>query len=70
MKNQNCGCENGVVFVYFKNEGRHGIRCDCYDCPVCKSGSVSDTVAQSGEEQISVDEYSLLNKQNWGSLMV
>lgn len=65
MKDVNCGCDSGQMYVYYKNESRHSIRCDCYECPICKPESSGGVVVKTGEEEISVNDFTALIAQGW-----
>lgn len=58
-------CEAGEVFVYYKNETNHTIRCDFYYCIYCHPNNSSSAVAQTGEEEIDVGEYDRLSQHGW-----
>jgi hypothetical protein len=61
-----CGdCEDGQLFVFFKNPHRQTVRTDYYYCAICHPSARSSVGPESGEEEISQTEFFDLLDKGW-----
>lgn len=61
-------CDNGDVYICYKNEKGRTIRKDYVHCSNCYPDSKSNSTARLGEEEITSSEFNQLLNKSWNEI--